>query len=303
MIQASTLLMVKPASFVYNEQTAGSNSFQNKVVDETNSSIQEKAAAEFDNFVLKLKEAGIDIRVFNDSPSPITPDAIFPNNWISFHDNNSIVLYPMLAPNRRLERRMDIVDAFKNAATTLIDLSTYENDNIFLEGTGSIVFDYTYKIAYANTSPRTDKNLLEELCKQLNYKAISFKAVDDAGADIYHTNVLMCIGNTFAVICKECIPDQEQSKNICKQLETTGHELVYISRAQMNSFAGNMYQAFNKEGKSFIIMSEQAFKSLNAEQIKALQQHGTLLHAPLYTIEKYGGGSARCMMADVRNNY
>jgi hypothetical protein len=140
MIQASTLLMVRPASFVYNEQTAGSNSFQNKVEDETNSSIQEKAVAEFDNFVLKLKEAGIDIRVFNDSPSPITPDAIFPNNWISFHDNNTIVLYPMLAHNRRLERRMDIVDAFKNASTTLIDLSTHENNNIYLEGTGSVVF-------------------------------------------------------------------------------------------------------------------------------------------------------------------
>lgn len=303
MIQPSTLLMVRPASFVYNEQTAGSNSFQNKVDDETNSSIQEKAVAEFDNFVLKLKEAGIDIRVFHDSPSPATPDAIFPNNWISFHDNNTIVLYPMLAPNRRLERRMDIVDAFKNAETTLIYLSVHENKNIFLEGTGSIVFDYSNKIAYANTSPRTDKNLLEELCKQIHYKAISFKAVDNTGSDIYHTNVLMCIGNTFAVICKECIPDQNQANTICKKLETTGHELLTISRAQMNSFAGNMYQAFNAKGESYIIMSEQAFKALNKEQIKTLQQHGTLLHAPLYTIEKYGGGSARCMMADVRNNY
>lgn len=291
-------MMVRPVSFGYNEQTAMSNSFQNRT-DQLPETIQQKALAEFDAFSGKLKEAGIDVVIFEDSTDPHTPDSIFPNNWISFHEN-MIVLYPMLAENRRLERRKDIIHHFTSTASQLIDLSHNEGQLIFLEGTGSIVFDYENKMAYANISPRTDKTLLEQLCTMIGYEAITFHAVDTGNADIYHTNVLMCIGKGFAVICKESIHDQAELKRVIHSLESTGHEIIDISYKQMNSFAGNMYQLFNKEGNSFIAMSEQAYRSLEASQVKQLEKYGTLLHSPLYTIEKYGGGSARCMMADVR---
>jgi hypothetical protein len=296
--KASKILMIRPVSFGFNEQTAGSNSFQ-KTADEAPETIQLKALKEFDDFTLKLRNAGIDVEIFEDGPEPHTPDSIFPNNWISFHDN-AIVLYPMLAENRRKERRKDIILHFAGTANKIIDLSQKEEQFIFLEGTGSIVFDYENKLAYANISPRTNKNLLSELCGMIGYKAITFKAVDTGNADIYHTNVLMCIGRDFAVICKESIPDKKEQEMVISSLEKTGHEIIDISYEQMSSFAGNMYQLFDKEGKSHIVMSEQAFRSLNKSQIASLEKHGALLHSPLYTIEKYGGGSARCMMADVR---
>jgi hypothetical protein len=292
--------MVRPVSFGFNEQTAESNSFQNKDIVASLNSIQENALNEFDTLVNKLKNAYIDVIVFEDTQTPHTPDSIFPNNWISFHENNSIVIYPMLAENRRKERRKDIIKYFTNNQTTLIDISNNELKNNYLEGTGSIVFDYENKIAYANISPRTNKVLFETLCEKLGYKAISFTAVDTQNKDIYHTNVLMCIGNSFAVLCKECIPDKTELKNVCESLEKTNHTILEISYSQMNSFCGNMYQMFNKTGESFILMSEQAYKALSIEQIKALEKHGQIIHSPLFTIEKYGGGSARCMIADVR---
>jgi len=296
MQKASEILMIRPVKFGYNEQTAGSNSFQQPTLSADREAIQQKALQEFDAFAAKLNAAGIEVTVFEDTLSPHTPDSIFPNNWISFHENK-IVVYPMLAENRRQERRTDILSHFKTGNTQLIDLSAKEEQQMILEGTGSIVFDYANKIAYANISPRTNKQLLEELCEKLSYKAITFKAVDISGKDIYHTNVLMCIGTTFAVICKECIPDKNDLQTLVGSLSGTKHESIEISYEQMNSFAGNMYQLFNNEGKSFIIMSGQAFRSLNKEQIKMLEKHGSLLHSPLDTIEKYGGGSARCMVA------
>jgi hypothetical protein len=245
-----------------------------------------------------LKNAGIDVEVYSDTEEPHTPDSIFPNNWISFHENK-VVIYPMLAENRRKERRDDIIKDLGKCAF-ILDLSDNEKKNKFLEGTGSIVFDYENKIAYANISPRTNKQLLDDLCSQLDYRSITFKAVDTRGADIYHTNVLMCIGEGFAVLCTDCIPDKNDREKVIRSLLDTHHEIIEIDIDQMNSFAGNMYQLFNNKGESFIVMSEQAFKSLDQEQIKKLKKFGTLLYSPLYTIEKYGGGSARCMMADVR---
>lgn len=299
-MKASRVLMIRPLRFGFNEQTAGSNSFQRSAGTADRETIRQQAVQEFDALAEKLKAAGIEVIIFEDTLSPHTPDAVFPNNWISFHENNGLVLYPMLAENRRLERRPDIIKHFTNSSTRKIDLSARELNNEILEGTGSIVFDYANRIAYANSSPRTNKQLLTELCKKLNYKALTFKALDLAGADIYHTNVLMCIGDSFAVLCKESIRDPEELKMVMDSLNETGHAIIEISYAQMNSFAGNMYQLFNHEGRSFIAMSEQAFRSLDKEQVRALEKHGTLLYSPLYTIEKHGGGSARCMIADVR---
>jgi hypothetical protein len=298
---ASKILMIRPVQFGFNEETAGSNSFQNKAV-EAAEQIQQKALKEFDEFAGKLLAAGIDVEIFEDTLLPHTPDSIFPNNWISFH-GNSIVLYPMLAENRRFERRQDIIDHFSDSSTQLIDLSENEQKNVFLEGTGSIVFDYTHKLAFANSSPRTNRNLLSELCFRLNYKPVTFKAVDISGADIYHTNVLMCIGKDFAVLCSECIPDAEERNMLIRAIESTGREIILISYAQMNAFAGNMYELFNEKKESIIVMSEQAYKALTKEQVAQLEKHGSILHSPLYTIEKHGGGSARCMMADVRWEY
>lgn len=292
--------MIRPVNFGFNQQTAESNSFQQRADMDTPESIQKKALEEFDAFANKLIAAGIEVVIFDDTTDVHTPDSIFPNNWISFHENNELVLYPMLAENRRLERREDIISGFKKKNSTVIDLSKFESKKMYLEGTGSIVFDYDYKIAYANSSPRTNKMLFEQLCKQLNFESIYFKAVDKNGNDIYHTNVFMSIGNGFAILCKECIPDKNELEMVCDSLKNTKHEIIPISYEQMNAFAGNMYQLYNFKGERFIVMSEQAYKSLMPEQIKKLEQYGNLLHSPLYTIEKYGGGSARCMMADVR---
>ena len=299
--KSTKLLMIRPIKFGYNLQTAESNSFQQKMDVEDAEVIQTKALQEFDAFSSLLKANEIEVIIFDDTLEPHTPDSIFPNNWISVHANNELVIYPMLAENRRLERREDIIAEFKNRDTVVIDLTKFENKKMFLEGTGSIVFDYEYKIAYANSSQRTDKLLFEQLSKQLGFESILFKAVDQNGNNIYHTNVLMCIGNGFAVICQECIPDKKELDRIIDSLKFTKHEIISITYEQMNSFAGNMYQVNNSKGESFIVMSEQAFKSLNSSQIKQLEQYGTLLYSPLYTIEKYGGGSARCMIAEIKS--
>jgi hypothetical protein len=295
---ASKIMMIRPVLFGFNEQTADSNSFQNPD-DNLPETIQQQALKEFDLFVDKLRTAGIQVEVFEDTSEPHTPDSIFPNNWISFHDD-LVVLYPMLAENRRKERRPDIIEHYTADASSILDLSKEEDNQIFLEGTGSIVFDYENRIAYANISPRTNKELLKKLCDRLKYNLVTFKAIDSKGADIYHTNVLMCIGKRFAVLCKECIPNKNELDKIIGSLTATNHGIIEISAKQMNSFAGNMYQLFNDKLESFIVMSEQAFSALSSDQIKVLEKHGTILHSPLYTIEKYGGGSARCMIADVR---
>jgi hypothetical protein len=291
--------MIRPVSFGFNEQTAESNAFQNRDADQQ--AVQDKALTEFDHFVKTLEHAGVQVTVVNDTPQPHTPDSIFPNNWVSFHDDGTIFLYPMQAENRRLERREDIItnleDQFK--VSHIIDLSRFEADHRFLEGTGSMVLDRENKIAYACLSPRTDKQVLDLFCEQAGYKAISFDAADEHGKAIYHTNVLMCVGSKFAVICADSIPNPHERIVVLESLKSNQKEVITISFEQMNRFAGNMLEVKNDKGETLIVMSKNAFNALDSEQKTTLEKYGNLVYADINTIETNGGGSARCMMAEV----
>jgi hypothetical protein len=291
--------MIRPVSFGFNEQTAASNAFQNRDADQQ--AVQDKALAEFDRFVNTLGAAGVNVAVVDDTPEPHTPDSIFPNNWVSFHDDGTVYLYPMQAENRRLERREDIItdleDKFK--VGHVIDLSRFEADHRFLEGTGSMVLDRQHKIAYACLSPRTDKEVLELFCEQTGYQAVSFDAADEYGKAIYHTNVLMCIGSGFAVICVDSIPNPHERIVVLESLRSTQKEVIEISFTQMNRFAGNMLEVKSEAGETLIVMSKNAFNALGSEQKIILEKYGRLIYADINTIETNGGGSARCMMAEV----
>ena len=294
--------MVRPVAFGFNTQTAESNAFQNR--DEDQQAVQQKAVQEFDRFVKVLRDNDVNIKVINDTVEPHTPDSIFPNNWVSFHDNGDIFLYPMQAQNRRLERREDIIrlleESFK--ANHVIDLSRFEVKNQFLEGTGSMVLDRENKIAYACLSPRTNAEVLKAFCDYTGYKAVTFDALDQNGQAIYHTNVLMAIGSKFAVICLDSITEHFEKELVIKSLTDTGKEIIDISFNQMNRFAGNMLEVRNNKGETLIVMSQAAYNSLDAEQISALEKYGKLIYADISTIETNGGGSARCMMAEVHLN-
>lgn len=291
--------MIRPVNFGYNEETAESNAFQNK--DNNQQEVQAKALAEFNGFVAELRKNGIDVTVIDDNPQPYTPDSIFPNNWVSFHNDGNIFLYPMQAENRRLERREDIIaeleDNFK--VHHIVDLSRYEEDNKFLEGTGSMVLDRVNKIAYACLSPRTDKDVLEVFCGKSGYTSVCFDASDEHGKAIYHTNVLMCVGSKFAVICLDSVHNPHEKVVVTESLRATGKEIIKISFEQMNRFAGNMLEVKSQLNETLIVMSESAFKTLDAGQIEALEKYGRLVYADIHTIENNGGGSARCMMAEV----
>jgi len=299
MQSTSHLLMIRPVNFGYNEETAESNAFQNK--DKNQQEVQEKALAEFNNFVAVLRNHGVDVTVIDDNPEPYTPDSIFPNNWVSFHDDGNVFLYPMQAENRRLERREDIIaeleDNFK--VHHIVDLSRYEEENKFLEGTGSMVLDRVNKIAYACLSPRTDKDVLAIFCEQEDYTAVCFDAADEKGKAIYHTNVLMCVGTQFAVICLDSIPNPHEKVVVIEYLKSTQKEIVEITFEQMNQFAGNMLEVKTKNDETLIVLSKSAFKALDDVQIAILEQYGKLVYADIHTIENNGGGSARCMMAEV----
>lgn len=290
--------MVRPVDFKFNEQTAGNNKFQ-QVSEQGN--VQAEALTEFDNFVNLLRANEVDVTVINDTLSPETPDSIFPNNWVSFHSDGQVFLYPMFSENRRAERRDDILDLLKEnfIINSITDLSEYETKGIYLEGTGSLVLDRDHKIAYACLSLRTDEKILQDFCDRAGYSSVIFKATDADGFPIYHTNVMMCIGDLFAVICLEAIPDAADQRKVIKQLRDDGKEIITISLQQMNHFAGNMLQVKNKKGKSLLVMSEQAYLSLDETQIKTLEKYSQLIYSPLYTIEKNGGGSARCMLAEI----
>jgi hypothetical protein len=295
----NSILMIRPVSFGFNEQTAGSNAFQNRDADQQ--AVQNKALAEFDGFVKILKENGVNVIVIDDTPQPHTPDSIFPNNWVSFHTDGTVFLYPMQAENRRLERREDIIskleDNFKVAH--VIDLSRFEAEDKFLEGTGSMVLDRENKITYACLSPRTSKEILTLFCEQVNYKAVSFDAVDTHSKAIYHTNVLMCIGSKFAVICADSIPNPHEKIEVFESFRSTQKEVITITFDQMNHFAGNMLEVKNKAGETLIIMSQNAYQALDEQQKNTLKKYGKLIYANINTIETNGGGSARCMMAEV----
>jgi hypothetical protein len=286
----SHILMIRPVNFGFNEQTAESNAFQSKAAQ--NNDANEAAQREFDGMVNVLRENGVDVIVI---------DSIFPNNWVSFHGDGQVFLYPMQAENRRLERREDIINDLEDnfAVKHVIDLSRFEEENKFLEGTGSMVLDRVNKITYACISPRTDREVLDLFCENAGYRPVTFDAVDEKGKAIYHTNVLMCAGSRFAIICLDSIPNPHEKVLVKNSLLSTQKEIVDISFDQMNHFAGNMLEVKNKADETLIVMSKSAHDVLLEEQKKVLRNYGKLVYADISTIETLGGGSARCMMAEL----
>lgn len=300
----NTILMIRPVSFRMNEQTAVNNYYQKESNGMLPATITAKAQKEFDGLVAKLKEVGVNVIVVDDTKDTDTPDSVFPNNWISFHETGDVILYPMFAENRRLERRDDILDLLEDEGFVINDVMDYtsaEEEGVFLEGTGSIVLDRANGKAYCALSPRADEDLFIEFCEDFEYSPIIFNAyqtVDGNRELIYHTNVMMAIGETFSVICSECIDDKTERKSAVESLKQDGKEIIYITENQVNAFAGNMLQV-KGAGKNYLVMSESAYNSLNKGQISQIEKHTSILYSNLETIEKYGGGSARCMMAEV----
>jgi hypothetical protein len=296
----NTILMVRPAAFGFNEETAANNAFQVKNESLSAEEIQERALQEFDTFVNKLRAIGVEVIVVEDSADPHTPDAIFPNNWISFHQDGLVVTYPMFSSIRRKERRPEIISDLMAdfSVETRIFFEDYEREEKYLEGTGSLILDRINKIMYACLSPRTDRTLTEELAQRLDYKAVIFTAVDEEGQEIYHTNVMMALGENFAVICLDVIADIMERQEVIEVLEDSGKEIIEISIEQMMQFAGNMLQV-KGEDSSYLVMSQAAYDSLDEEQIEEIEQYTKILSSPIPTIEELGGGSVRCMMAEV----
>ncbi|WP_395091973.1 citrulline utilization hydrolase CtlX [Vaginella massiliensis] len=300
----NTILMVEPVAFYFNDQTAVNNYFQNKP-DVTPDEIQTIALNEFRNMVKSLRSKGVNVITIQDTPTPHTPDSIFPNNWISTHDNGDVVLYPMFAKNRRVERReeevLSLLEEQGFTVRDIIDYSEAEEDEIFLEGTGSIILDRENQIAYAAISDRTDEELFIEFCEDLEYTPIHFTAnqtVNDQRLPIYHTNVMMCVGDEYAIICLDTIDDKKEKSLVVEMLNQTSKEIIAITEEQMHQFAGNMLQVEGLSQK-YLVMSKTAFESLTAEQIKKIEQYNPIIAVEIDTIEKLGGGSARCMMAEI----
>lgn len=295
------IMMIRPAAFAYNTETAENNSFQTKDANDSPEDIKSRAIQEFDQMVQALRSKDIDVIVIEDGAAPAKPDAVFPNNWVSFHEDGTVVTYPMFAESRRNERSENIIDQIgKNYMIThRIRLEGEEEHQRFLEGTGSMILDRPNKIVYACLSPRTDHDLLEEWSDKMGYTAVVFDALDEAGEAVYHTNVIMALGQDFVVICLEAIKDSFEQQALIETLEDTGKEIIEISFQQVLSFAGNMLAINDKAGQPYLAMSEQAYKSLDKDQIEQLEQYAEIINFPIYTIEKYGGGSVRCMMAEV----
>lgn len=299
MQSTSEVLMIRPVHFGYNAETAVNNYFQQK----TDSTVQEKAVQEFDELVSKLRSNKIIVNVVEDTIEPHTPDSIFPNNWISFHEDNSVTLYPMFAVNRRKERKETVLQFIRDHfnITKINDLSFYEQSGVFLEGTGSMVLDRENKIVYACLSPRTNEDVLDHFCKLYKYSKVVFIAADSKGNLIYHTNVMLCIGSRFAVVCLEAILEEKERIQVIESLVSSGKEIISISLQQLHHFAGNMLELKNADGENILVLSTQAYQSLHQQQIDALEKYATILHSSLNTIETAGGGSARCMLAEIFN--
>ncbi|HEV3326451.1 MAG TPA: arginine deiminase-related protein [Puia sp.] len=304
----SHILMIRPVNFTFNAETAVNNAFQTPPApsgpgagNPAASAPQQQALHEFNDFVKLLRENDIDVTVIEDTPEPYTPDSIFPNNWVSFHEQGLVCLYPMYAANRRLERKPGVLQqlgiAFRIGQT--LDFSSYEQKGVFLEGTGSMVLDREKKIAYACLSPRTDLAVLLDFCGKTGYTPEVFTAVDGQGQAIYHTNVMMCVADRYVVACLDSLPVESQRDHLAATIHSSGKELIPISLEQMNRFAGNMLQVHNRSGERILVMSSQAYHSLSPEQIKRLTTFNRVLHSSLTTIETNGGGSARCMMAEI----
>lgn len=297
-----TVLMIEPVAFGYNAQTAENNYFQ---VNSENEDTQAKALVEFKNFVEKLRSKGVNVITVKDTLEPHTPDSIFPNNWVSFGKDGKVVLYPMFAPNRRDERRMEILEEVKSAGfriDAVEDWSHYEDKNLFLEGTGSMIFDHDNKIAYGSVSLRLDETVFREFCKKIGYQPVVFHSYQTAGTErlpIYHTNVMMCVADRFVVICLDCIDDETERQNVVEVIQSSHKEIIAITEEQIQNFAGNMLQVRNAEGKTFLVMSKAAYDALTPEQIASIEQYSEIIYSDLTTIETNGGGSARCMLAEV----
>ena len=301
----NTILMIRPVNFRMNEQTAVNNYYQKVLGDVLPETVNTKAQYEFDTYVERLRSIGVNVVVVNDTEESDTPDSIFPNNWISFHENGTVGLYPMFAENRRLERREDILDILEQQGFVIEDIIDYtsaEEDNVFLEGTGSVLLDRKNRRAYCALSPRADEDLFIEFCEDFEYTPIVFTAYQTVSGKrkaIYHTNVMMCLGETFAVICLDSIDDKKERKNVTTHLKESGKEIIAITEEQVNHFAGNMLQVKGENNALYLVMSQVAYNILTADQIARLEKHTEILASSLDTIEACGGGSARCMMAEV----
>ncbi|GAA3785067.1 arginine deiminase-related protein [Corallibacter vietnamensis] len=288
-----------------NEQTAVNNYYQKVLDNLLPDTVNAKAQQEFDAYVSKLRAIGVNVVVVSDSEDFDTPDSIFPNNWISFHENGNVGLYPMFAENRRLERREDVLVELENQGfeiNQIVDYTSAEEEQVFLEGTGSLLLDRENRIAYCALSPRADEDLFIEFCEDFEFTPVvftAFQTVNNTRKAIYHTNVMMCLAETFAVICLDCIDDKKERKNVVKHLKDTGKEIITITEDQVNNFAGNMLQVKGQNDERFLIMSQAAYDSLSQSQIKTIEKHCKILSSSLDTIEACGGGSARCMMAEV----
>ena len=297
--------MIRPVAFRMNEQTAVNNYYQKVIDGLLPATVNAKAQQEFDAFVAKLKSVGVDVIVVEDTLNPDTPDSIFPNNWISFHVNGDIALFPMFAENRRLERREDILDILEEKGfiiENIMDYTSAEEDNFFLEGTGSILLDRANGKAYCALSPRADEELFIEFCEDFDLNPIIFEAFQTVNGErklIYHTNVMMCIGETYAVICADSIDDKKERKMVIDSLKGDDKEVIYLTEDQVNNFAGNMLEVKGANDRRYLVMSSAAYKSLTKKQIAQLEEHVTILSCSLDTIEACGGGSARCMMAEI----
>ena len=301
----NSILMIRPVAFRMNEQTAVNNYYQKVIENLLPATVNAKAQEEFDVFVSKLRKVGVHVIVVDDTLEPSTPDSIFPNNWISFHENGDVTLYPMFAENRRLERREDILDILEDEGfviNEIMDYTSAEEDGFFLEGTGSIVLDRENGKAYCALSPRADEELFIEFCEDFEYNPILFEAFQTVGTErklIYHTNVMMSVGETFAIICAESIDDKKERKIVLDSLRGDEKEIILITEDQVNNFAGNMLEVKGFDDKRYLVMSTSAYKSLTKKQIAQIEEHVTILSSSLDTIEACGGGSARCMMAEI----
>ncbi len=296
-----TILMVRPVAFRMNEETAVNNYFQKNM---QNPDLNVWAAKEFDEYVEKLRKVGVNVIVVDDILEDNTPDSIFPNNWVSFHEDGQIALFPMFAENRRKERRLQYFEELEKAGFKITDITDYtaaEEDDVFLEGTGSLILDRVHQKAYCAISPRADEDLLIEFCEDFEFTPVIFNAyqtVGDKRLPIYHTNVMMCVAEEFAVICLDTIDDKKERKNVINHLKQDGKEIIAISEKQMHEFAGNMLQVQGKD-KKYLVMSERARQSLTKDQVEKIERHCEILSSKIETIETCGGGSARCMMAEV----
>lgn len=301
----NSILMIRPVAFRMNEQTVVNNYYQKGLKDLLPTTVNAKAQEEFDTLVKKLQIVGVNVIVVDDTLDSDTPDSVFPNNWISFHENGDVVLYPMFAENRRAERREDILDILEDngfVINEIMDYTTAEEDSFYLEGTGSVVLDRENGKAYCALSPRADEELFIEFCEDFEYSPILFEAFQTVEGErklIYHTNVMLCIGDTFAVICSDAIDDKKERKMVLDSLRGDGKEIILITEAQLNSFAGNMLEILGADDRRYLVMSTAAYHSLTKKQIAQLEEHLTILHSSLETIEACGGGSARCMMAEI----